>query len=123
MNIEFTKNICDYIALGDSLYNTNRGIITFSDPSKYGAAITKIKGTLYVESITLHHKDINSLSKALEVIFNIGYNAYKAIRVIETDGDTFYNVSKGEKLFCTISFTFDGDIRQKHFDVLTNKQL
>ena len=120
MNIEFTNNICDYIALGDSLYNINRGIITFSDPSKYGAAITKIKGTLYVESITLHHKDINSLSKALEVIFNIGYNVYKDIRVIETDGETFYNIDKGGSFFCEIRFTFKGDSREKYFNVLTN---
>lgn len=119
MNIQFT-NICNYMRTNESLYNKNNGYIEFADVNKFHAAITLRNNTLYIEEATLFASDYDYLQKAIETIFVLGYNHYKDIRVIEVDGDSFYNMNKGESLFCTIHFTFENDIRQKHFDVLIN---
>lgn len=119
MNIQFT-NICNHVRMNESLYNKNNGFISFADVTKGGAAITLRDNTLYIEEATLFASDYDYLQRAIEIIFVLGYNHYKDIRVIEVDGDSFYNINKGESLFCTIHFTFENDIRQKHFDVLIN---
>lgn len=119
MKIQFT-NICNHMRTDESLYNKNNGYIEFADVTKGNVAITLKDDTLYIEKAALFDSDYDYLQKVIEIIFVLGYNHYKDIRVIEVDGDSFYNINKGESLFCTIHFTFENDIRQKHFDVLIN---